>query len=121
MIRPGTPSFAKQCRIGAARGWLTPDGDMLAVEAGKVVTLKDGIPVEWDHIHQHSASGDNTDENIRPLTPVEHRAKTRADAKARAKVRRIRGETKAGPKAKIQSRGFSKTHRRKMSGEVVPR
>ena len=38
-----------------------------------------------------------------------------------AKLARIRGETCTGPKAKIVSRGFDKTLRKKMSGEVVKR
>lgn len=44
-----------------------------------------------------------------------------SDAHARAKIKRLRGETKQGPKKKIQSRGFDKTLRRKFNGKVEAR
>ena len=47
--------------------------------------------------------------------------KTARDQKLSAKDKRLRGETKTGPKAKIANRGFSKTHRKKMNGDVVRR
>lgn len=42
-----------------------------------------------------------------------------SDTHARAKVKRLRGETKQGPKKKIQSRGF--TGWRRMNGDLVMR
>ena len=55
-----------------------------------------------------------------------HKAKTRADIKKIAKVRRIRnGKTQADKRkangSRMKSRGFDKTRSRKFSGEVVKR
>lgn len=44
-----------------------------------------------------------------------------SDKHAIAKVKRLRGETKQGPKKKIQSRGFDKTLRKRMDGTVERR
>lgn len=44
-----------------------------------------------------------------------------SDKHAIAKVKRLRGETKQGPKKKIYSRGFNKTMRKKFNGDVEVR
>lgn len=44
-----------------------------------------------------------------------------SDKHAIAKVKRIRGETKQGPKKKIQSRAFDKTLKKKFDGAVEKR
>lgn len=48
-------------------------------------------------------------------------AKTKADRKAIAKVKRLAGETCTGPRRPIRSRGFDKTRSRKFDGTVVAR
>lgn len=44
-----------------------------------------------------------------------------SDTHARAKIKRIRGETCNGPTKKIQSRGFDKTKTRRFDGKVIAR
>ena len=87
----------------------------------------DGQKIEFDHELDLWTHGDNSTENFRALLKVPcHKAKTAKDAKARAKSKRI--IAKADPvaraarqakKAKIRSRGFDKTKRRKMDGTVA--
>lgn len=83
--------------------------------------------IEFDHIMRNEIKPDNSPENCRPLCPDCHKIKTSgtgatsagSDAHMAAKGRRLRGEV-VGPKsAPIRSRGFDKTRRRKMNGEVV--
>ncbi len=53
-----------------------------------------------------------------------HEEKSVIETKARAKMKRLEGKrigtAKAKPKRAMQSRGFDKKFRKKMSGEVVP-
>jgi hypothetical protein len=85
--------------------------------------------IEFDHIKREEIDGDNSPENCRPLCAECHALKTfgngatsaGSDVHMAAKGRRLRGETKQRPKAKIAGRGFDKTRRRKFSGEVVSR
>lgn len=94
-----------------------------------------------DHGILHETENENVDQwwNLTPRLISVHRLKTKADAKIIAKSRRIRAkllpvelttaeqfsqkwaeyERKAKPK--IQSRGFDKTLRKKMSGKVERR
>lgn len=65
------------------------------------VQFEDGARVELDHIHQLAMGGPDVADNLRPLCEPCHKIKTRNDAKARGKVRRLRGETCNGPKRKI--------------------
>ena len=44
--------------------------------------------------------------------------KNAEEAARHAKIKRLRGETKQGPKKKIQSRGFDRRYRKKMNGTV---
>lgn len=67
------------------------------------------LGVEFDHILRCEIYPDNSLENCRPLCKEKcHKLKTRLDAAAAAKGRRIRKETKKSrrTKAKIPSRGF---------------
>lgn len=77
--------------------------------------------VRFDHIHQLAMDGGNEFENFRPLCMDCDAVKTRNDAKARAKVRRIKGVTKKRLKRKIQSKGFDTRLRKKMNGTVIER
>jgi hypothetical protein len=68
-----------------------------------------GRPIEeYDHIMRCEIEPDNSLANCRPLCNVCHSIKTAMDAKAAAKGRRLRKETKKSqkPKAKIPSRPF---------------
>lgn len=79
--------------------------------------FKDGDRVDLDHIHQLAMGGPDDAANLRPLCEPCHKIKTRNDAKARAKVRRLRGETCTAPRKKITSRGFDRTRRKKMTDD----
>lgn len=109
--RPSTPSVGKQIAALYALGMVRCrmcDGVLTAATT------------EWDHVFQHAMGGPDVPDNLRPLCGPCHKVKTRIDAKARGKVRRLRGETGNGPKRPLNSRGFDKTRRRKMNGTVVP-
>lgn len=65
---------------------------------------------DWDHYPVRKADG-GPDEpwNLEPRPVAEHEKKTREiDQPQLAKQRRIRGETRQGPKRKIPSRPFPK-------------
>ena len=93
--------------IATRRGFRGLDGGMLCLENGKVCDLGTGEPAEFDHVYQLALGGSNDDDNFRPMTPAEHKRKSRDDAKARAKVRHLTGANKAKPKRRFpKSRGF---------------
>ena len=69
--------------------------------------------IEWDHTHQIAMGGADDADNLRPLCVPCHAKKTRADAAARAKVRRLTGANTQRPKRKIGGR-----YRKKMDGTV---
>lgn len=74
-----------------------------------------GRPIEqYDHIKRCEIEPDNSLENCRPLCALCHRIKTAMDAKAAAKGRRMRKETKKSqrPKAKLRSAGFMPKEKR---------
>lgn len=70
--------------------------------------------VEFDHRIPDAMGGSNTIDNCVPLCKACHKLKTNgkkhtslgSDKHTIAKSKRLRGETKNGPKKKIQSRGF---------------
>lgn len=64
--------------------------------------------IEWDHVQALIHGGPHDFTNIRPLHAECHKLKTAKDIKANAKVKRLRGETKTGPKKKIPSRPWPK-------------
>jgi hypothetical protein len=114
MTRRRTMTARRKRAICARNNWLTPQGQTVVIECGQCVTLHDGGPVQFDHACQFILSGDDSDENIRPMTPADHKTKTRADAGARGMIRRITGQNKPKRKSywpsgrKIQSREFQK-------------
>lgn len=115
MTRRRSVTPARKRRIAEYNNWLTPQNEPLAIESGAIVTLRDGKPVEYDHALPLALDGaDDDGPNMQPITPAAHKAKTKGDAAARAKVNRIRGVTKA------KRRGFPKStkYRRKMDGTV---
>lgn len=89
--------------------------------------------VNFDHINTDRMGGKNTVNNCMPLCVKCHDLKTNgrkhtslnSDKHTIAKHKRITGQTKTGPKAKIKSRGF-KTNRnspwkKKMNGGLERR
>ncbi len=85
---------AKKKRIAHHRHWRAPEGEPLALENGKVVLLSTGKAPEYDHAVQLALGGADEVGNMQPLTPAQHAAKTKRDAQARGKVRRLSGQTK---------------------------
>ncbi len=76
---------------------------------GGLLTAEDDI--EWDHVHALVHGGAHRYTNLRPVHAECHKVKTKSDIQANAKIKRIRGETKQGPKRAIPSKPFSKVHR----------
>lgn len=74
-----------------------------------------GAPIQWDHIHAISMGGPHDFRNLRPTHAECNHAKGIREHRAAAKVARLRGETKTGPKAKIAKRGFPKGQRKMQS------
>lgn len=82
-----------------------------------------------EHMHAIGLDGPDTPDNWRLVHwwCADHKTRgTRAttygsDIHAIAKGKRLRGETKTGPKAKIQSRGFDKAKRKFRSAAPPPR
>lgn len=64
-----------------------------------------GQQIQFDHIHGHAMGGPHEYQNLRPIhyDPC-HKKKSARDVAALAKIARITGKTKRGPKAKIRSR-----------------
>lgn len=89
--------------------------------------------VEFDHELADGLGGSNTADNCVPLCKTCHKIKTNgrkhttlsSDKHTIAKSKRLRGLTKAGPKKKIQSRGFqtnkASDFKKTMGGSVVRR
>jgi len=78
---------------------------------------------EWDHRVALVNGGSNDLPNWQALHPACHKAKTRADAKIAAKLRRIIRRLDGSRRARkaIASRGFSRSLRRKFNGKVESR
>ena len=112
-------SPARKKRIAERRNWIAPDGEPLCLEAGKVVLLRTGETAEFDHAVQLALGGSDTDDNLRPVSPEFHKAKTKADSKARGKVRRLTGANKPKPKRPWPKRGFGwEGWRKKLNGQA---
>lgn len=84
----------------------------------------EGDEIEFDHIDMLELSEDNSLANFQAVLSSAHKCKTRVDRKLLARIRHLRRET--GQQARrgrrghglIQSRGFSKTLRKRMDGSV---
>lgn len=78
------------------------------------VALRPGDNIEFDHHHAIIHDGPHEYQNLRPVHAHCHKAKTKADVQANAKVKRIikkrAGITK--PKKSIPSRPFPKAKKR---------
>ena len=119
MTRRRSLTRARKRRICERNKWRTPQDDVVAIECGEFVTLKDGKPVQFDHNVALGMEGaDDDGPNMQPMTPVAHADKTRRDIRAIAKVNRLLGKTKT------KRRRPSLTHptlMRKFDGTVVRR
>lgn len=75
-----------------------------------------GQAIHWDHVHSEGMGGAHGWQNLRPIhvDPC-HKAKTKRDVQALAKVDRITGVTGNGPKKKIPSRPFQNGKRKMQS------
>jgi 5-methylcytosine-specific restriction endonuclease McrA len=117
MTKPVTRKLAVDCLLDRViRQFGTP---LLSPVDGE--PLMPGEAIQFDHIHADVFGGPHEYRNLRPIHTGAHKKKTKADIQAVAKIDRITGITGNGPKRKIQSPGFDKTHTRKFDGSVVRR
>lgn len=93
--------FEQDCyTIGDSRAFLSCGICRLSIQQGQ--------DIQFDHIHADVHGGPHEYQNLRPVHAECHKLKTAKDIKANAKVKRLRGETKTGPKKKIPSRPWPK-------------
>ena len=89
------------------------------------IEIAPGTPWETEHVIPLSLGGENRESNLRPALSIEHRKKSRAEAKARAKAdrtRRAQNGTRVVPKAKIKSAGFPQSSKPRMpKPQIAPR
>lgn len=115
--------------------WLIPEPLRSTGSPAEIVKF-----VEWDHKHMHAMGGDESPQNMQPLSEEEHKAKTKRDVARLAKERRqakkheearrkmLARETgeleyvKAGKrKSQCEYTRLKHLFRRKPNGSVVPR
>ena len=89
-----TLTLKRKIEIAELRHWRAPGGGLLSLENGKVCDLATGDPTEVDHAWQIATGGPDTDDNLRHMSGEDHKRKTKRDAQARGKVRRLSGQTK---------------------------
>lgn len=123
MFKRRSMTLALKREIAAFNGWRTPQGETVCIEKGEIVTLHDGVKLENDHEVQLALGGKDEIENMRPMTPAEHKHKSADDARARAKDRRLTGQNKPRPKRRFpKGRGFGwKGWRKKIDGTAERR
>lgn len=93
------------------------------------LTLDDVPEIEREHPHELALGGADDPSNAGYSHGTCHKIATNGtkatsagSSKNRiAKVKRLRGETRKRPRAKIQSRGFDKRYRKRLDGSVVLR
>ncbi|MCH2069601.1 MAG: HNH endonuclease [Shimia sp.] len=77
---------------------------------------------EADHVIPLAAGGENRESNLAPALHTEHKKKTRADAKTKAKCDRVRKKHLGIHKPKSRLAGSKDSQwKRKMDGTVVRR
>jgi 5-methylcytosine-specific restriction endonuclease McrA len=115
--------------IGQIRPDKTPRKGFTAAQRRQVAEAFDGacsgcegrLTGSWhiDHVIPLALGGRHDEGNWVPICVGCHKAKTRTDVKAIAKVARIIRRETEGPKpSRLKSRGFNKTLSRKMDGSV---
>lgn len=80
--------------------------------------------VEYDHKKPLELGGDNVVDNIQAICVSCHRKKTSKDVSeirraARRQKKLLTGRSTKGSGKKLKSRGFSKTLKKKFSGEII--
>jgi hypothetical protein len=86
-----------------------------------IIDLESVKRLEREHPTPLKLGGKDDPTNAAYSLSEAHKAQTKKDRKAIAKVDRILGITCSGPTKKIPARGFDKTKTRKFDGSVVPR
>lgn len=76
---------------------------------------------EFDHIMRNEIKPDNSLENCRPLCRTHHKIKTALDAKAAAKGRRMRGETKKSQRKKQRNTIHAEITRERKKDDALNR
>jgi len=115
--------------IGQIRPEKTPRKGFTAAQRRKVAedfggacsACETALTGAWhiDHVIPLALGGRHDEGNWVPICVGCHKAKTRTDVKAIAKVARIIRRETEGPKpSRLKSRGFNKTLSRKMDGSV---
>ena len=107
--------LARKRRIHERHGGRCADcGDLVPVNGPGVV---------YDHFIQLAIDGPEEDRNVDCLCFTCNKKKTAEDARVRAKIKRLRGETgnSSKPKRAIPSPGFRKDITKKFDGRIVPR
>lgn len=69
--------------IKRGEDWLIPEPLRSSGDAKAICAF-----VEWDHKHMHAMGGDESPQNMQPLSEEEHKAKTKRDVARLAKERR---------------------------------
>ena len=113
MTKPVTRKMAVDCllyRFMALGG--IPCGICMA-------PLNPGDDVQFDHVQAIVHTGPHIYQNIRPVHTECHKKKTARDIAANAKIKRIRGETKQGPKRAIPSRPFQNLSRAEIKKAIA--
>jgi 5-methylcytosine-specific restriction endonuclease McrA len=117
VVIPDRPTPTKAQKTAA---WNRENG--LCRWCGKPVA-RDGVGVEWDHWIVRANSGDDSADNLVPLHPPCHRAKTYGPGGDRQQADKAKRQQKlTEPKVRKRS-GLSKhpTLKRCMDGQVRPR
>lgn len=86
--------------------WIVGSFTMPCRICGQYMYPEDAI--HWDHIHAEVFDGPHVWENLRPTHAVCNQKKGVQEHKDSSKIKRIRGETKQGPKRAIPSRPWPK-------------
>ncbi len=99
-----------------ARKAITPAMKLECLFARKAVVCaicKDPIETqaecEWDHFHALCLGGPDVADNLRPVHDYCHKLKSKADARAMAKIRHLTGANKQRPKTTWAKRPFPKS------------
>jgi hypothetical protein len=94
---------------------------ILCYRTKAVITLETVKRLEREHVTPLKLGGADDPTNAAYSLSEAHKAQTKKDVAAIAKVDRLLGLTCNGAKKKIGNRGFDKTLTRKFSGETVKR
>lgn len=75
---------------------------MLTYDEARQMTARQVVSlIQWDHSVLHALSGSDEFWNLTPRFLLEHRAKTKKDVKALAKIKRAEKRREAGPEMNV--------------------